>query len=327
MKHIFVVHSNICCIVIRSYILKLIGAGEQVIVITYRGQKWPFDKRNIRIIDFSTLFQKYYVYHVSSIKEYFRRLIYQYKMKKFINQLVKGQEYILYIPNYAVDYQTYLAENRWCRGYYFIEEGTLAYTPIDYLKRKEQKKDLIQRFKNFAGISNHFFLETTNKFKGTIAITNEAFRWNNKDRKVVKPIIDVDKDYKVHKNIIVTGYFSSSMSSVKDQMNTLLTFIGQSDETDIAIKFHPHLYYNFPKKIDEISAFIKTFNNVKVDILPADYIVEKSIFAGNCNIYSLDKFSSLNIYSVLFGGHSYTLTDKAVEFHDLNSCIKFVTSN
>jgi len=298
---------------------------EEIIIITDRKTKWPFDAEKLSIIDFSNKHRNYFVYHVSTIKDWYKRICYISKIKKDINNIVKHQEYLLYIPNYAVNYQTLLAENKLCKGYYFIEEGTLAYTPYDILLKQWKKRSILQKIKALLGGTNRFYLTTSKSFLGTIQINEHAFMWNRRNKIINDtPSFENLKNYPLYKNIIVTGYLSNNINYYKNCIYKLADFLYKKGIYDAKIKIHPHLYSNYPERIKALEEILLSIPNVLFKILPHDYIVEMSILKNSCSIFSLGEFSSLNIYSLLYGGESYLISEDFIKFDDIQACINYI---
>ena len=202
----------------------------------------------------------------------------------------------------------------------------MAYTPISYLTAGNNKRTFISRHKSLFGIPNRFYLEITNKFLGTISIHEQAFIWNKK-RKIINPTFFDNINQTGYKDIVVTGFFSDDILNIKNKLSILINYFTKNGIKEVAIKFHPHVYYNYPQKIEELSSFLQVSETVKFLILPPTYIVELSIIEKHSNIYSLDEFSSLNIYSVLFGGFSFVVDDEVREIISLEECIDYITKN
>ena len=306
---------------------RLVNSGEKVILITYRNTNWPFSQENISIIDFTHQHRDYFVTEVKTISDWLKRRKYVKLMKGTINKIVNKDPFLLYIPNYSVHFQTIFAEHKYCQGYYFIEEGTLAYTPMSYLIDQFKHRPLKRKIKFLFGLTDRFFLERTDKFLGTISIREEAFSWNIKE-KIVEPIPVLDNlNVQLHETIIITGFLDDNLSRIKKQLSTLLDYFCKTGIRDIAIKYHPHVYDNYPERIDKIDGVFKNYSQVNVTTLPQNYIVEYAILKWKSTIFSIDGLSSLNIYSILFGGHSFIVTCNSVkELKNMEQCLTYVTS-
>lgn len=326
MKYIFVTHSNICSLVIYNSVLKLIKEKQKVIIIKNRGVKWLFEENGIIFFDLSNLHRRWYIYRPKSIIDLIKRYYYIYLLNKDIKRIINKDDFILYIPNYSVNYQAKLAEDKKCKGYYLIEEGLQSYN-YDYLKQCYKNRSFLLRHKNLFGLTDRFCMETTEKFLGTIAISKDAFDWNSKQKIVEKEFPKLLTNYSTYKNIVVTGFLGEDMELVRQKLKFLLKSFEERGEREMVVKFHPHVYYNSPQKIVCLENFLRQQKGMSISILPADYIVEFSIIKDKSSIYSLDEFSSLNIYSLMFGGKSYICTqDKLYEFHNIEECLTYVNN-
>ena len=324
MKHIFITYSNITSLAIYNRISYLKSNNEESILITHRGVNWPFPNLEIPIIDFSNLYRNFYVYRVKSIVDFIKRMLYMHYIKKYTKRIIGREDFILYLSNFEKSYQVLFADSKFCQGYYLVEEGSISYL-YKYKMDKYLCRSFLERHKSWIGLTDRFCMEVNNKFRGTISITNYAFEWNIDKEKLVYSEFDIPllENYKSYENIIVTGHMKEDINSIFEKLNRIISFLQSQHVNNVALKFHPFVYYNTPEKINILMSKFSSSSDFEIVVLPPEYVVEFSIIKAKSNIFSLDTLSSLNIYSVAFGGFSYIYNKKIIKFKNVKSCIDY----
>lgn len=300
MKHIFFTHSNITSIVINETIESLLNNGENVIVITRRGTDWPIIS-NETVIDFSKMI-------ISSLcsSAVIKHII---TLSTCVDSIINKEDFLLYLPTSYDEVYYFFQKSKFCKGYYYIEEGVLAYKSLNFVR---EDKNLFKRgIKHLLGYyPDHYFFD--DRFIGTISISEKAFQWNQRKR-----IVNNSETYfkracnnqRSYSKIVVFGYLSGDVSFYKSAVETIIQNNG-GDITNIAIKFHPRSNFVEPQKKNEIIQYILSFSPNAV-ILENEYVLEKAIF-DKIVIICIQVTSSVLFYNLLMGNKCY-LYRKAID--------------
>lgn len=316
MLHIFYTHSNITNIVIAERVKQLLENGEEVLVLTGRNQKWFYNDKRVQQMDITF----HHNYFEGSLKTYYtlQRIKLRKMGKKLLDKCIPNKTYYAYIPQMHIPIAHILIKNVYCKGYYYIEEGTLAYVKLDYIhsfKRFKKIKDKV------AAIITHYFIEDTrslkicDKFKGTIALSDDAFLWNKKYEKIKSRFEtyfeNANIKQKTYKTIAVLGFLDQQIDTIKKMLEYLCMESRVVESGELAIKFHPQAYTSHIDNLEDVTFFLKSINNIKIEILSPDFVVEKNIAETDLCIYSVYEASSLIIYNIIKGNtYSYYLTMK-----------------
>ena len=292
MLHIFYTHSHITSLVISSYLNHVRFAnGERIIVLENRKEKFGNSISNVETIDLYDLFGNSQV--VENNKN-MRSIITNYstclKIKKFIKNTIK-EPYLFYTPSYSIIWSNLLVNRKLCKGYYFLEEGILSYTSLEFLY-KRYLNDRKRIIKTLLGVNRGFYLERNSKFKGTIAMYGEAFAWNENNKIVCNNKVLLDQE-KYQVIVALPGSFNHH-----EVCSCLRKIIIDYPQESIAIKFHPTSYSCFCDEMHRVIDFIKE-NNINIQILPSDYNVDVAITSLPTKIISIQNVSSLMVYSIL----------------------------
>lgn len=306
MKHIFLVHSNITAISIFETVKKYIDSGESVIVLTKRNAVFVYEHPKIQKIDISDFYKNGWLnFRTLKISNFVQNSLryrkYLREVKCFTEELVGNEDFLLYVPIYFDDHVISLVNNKYCKGYYYIEEGTLDYQPLNYLYKiscKSVQAYLKKIILPLLGGSFHFLLEVNQKFRGTIGLFDDAFPWNSKWKKYINSPLEYIEMQKIKKYeiIIVTGYLHSNDDYILEAFKVLLTKL--NNYKTIAIKMHPEVFTLYPQKAKRIQSLILQYNP-NVSFLSNSYPVEGNILKFHTRIISFLEVSSLSLYSVL----------------------------
>lgn len=309
MTHIFLVHSHICSLAVHSTVKKLLECGYKVIILENRAYEWPFMEKKIILKDIT----KYSFYNLYGIRE-IRSLYdiccmkkYQHKAEKLIKDIIDDENFIYYTPGYTMGLSSFFINNSKCKGYFYIEEGVLAYRSAEFLKQHyyDWRKNVIAKFLN---LRYGFILSCTHKFKGTIAISEKAFPWNKKHKVVNGLNREEIKSYfkdEMYSDIVVFSHLNETISELEVTFSFLIKHFEQLNCQRFAIKFHPHSYIYDLEKINYILKLVSKCQGVDIIILPKEYIVEYAIVCYKACIYSINVISSLALYALIFGSQSF----------------------
>lgn len=296
MLHIFYTHSHITSIVIYDTIRKLLEQGERVVVITRRSQQWKSEK-NVSVVDLSnyTITSLLSISYLKTIKE----------IKKILTEAINHTPYYLYIPDSYEIVCSILQKSSYCERYYYIEEGSISYAKSfsRHLRITRRIKNVV---KNLCGFSTSDFI-LSQKFGGTISISEKAFPWNKKER-----IINSPKSYlencisgqELFENYIIFGYLNVGISQLHYLVDAICRFIKENHLVSIAAKFHPYSYKVNPSAIKDLTEYMQK-KDIDFTILQNDYVVEKALLLKKSNILSVQDATSLMIYALQNGGSAF----------------------
>ena len=195
MKRIIYIHSNICSITIHRLITEFERKSENVLIITGRGTDWPYRQNSektkiVKIEDISDM-DVLSIITISSVRELFTASKKYSLIKKIANSVIGDEKFVLYVPHLKIPFFQALSRHTLCKGYYFIEEGTMSYLSPNRLKQifhySLSKKIILF----LCGIYYDYPYSINNNFKGTIAISDYAFIWNHKNKLLTSVDIDI----------------------------------------------------------------------------------------------------------------------------------------
>ena len=328
MKHVFIQHSNITIISSFNTVKEALDRGDEVIIIMSRKIPYEFFEGRVKVYDFFELFKEdrdkakgYDGFTIGRFIDYignFKRYIEH--MKETVDTIVENEDFLLYTANNNQPVSEVFLDHKKCVGYYYIEEGTMSYTPWPQLykitcsKRRKGRRFLYSLF----GIKMYYHLEITKKFLGTIGISKEAFDWEEwKDEKHI--ITDLTSYKEVIKTkilpydiIIVTSMSGSDAQTIIKGIDVIFEHIAKKyPEKKVAIKMHPHDFSFEREKVCEVYNYIeKQYKSYSATGLDVNYSLEAAIFLNHPVIYSVYIPSSVSVYSIIFSGNTYLLVQK-----------------
>ena len=325
MKHIFYIHSNICAIIAKSIIDLLLNENKsKIVIILARKTQWMYNKKNITFIDgdiFSDNIQLGFK-KINSINKYI-------EYKKFIKEKrskiydIFKESFYLYTPTSRNLFSFIGFTNINCKGYFFIEEGTLSYR-----KKQTTILEIIKyTISQILGIKRFYFFYTNNKFKGVYAINSHAFPWCNNKKKVIVNLPKEKANYiKPMKYILTFGYLTLDAQTYIKACEKIIDFLYKQKETYIGFKFHPYTYTNNNELIEILSLFLLN-NKRNIEFIDLHHtIIEEYIYYYHSEIICIDNLiSSLVLYSTIFNGKSYFYNpedQKFCEYDNIDDVLK-----
>jgi len=308
MEHVFFIHSNICSIVVYNTVKSILVKGEKVRIMLDRSAKWCYNTEGISFIDTTPIMLEYNGI-IRTGKHSIRNML---KLRKIIKKLeqysanvIGCQDFILYITQYRPPLSSIFCENKYCKGFYYFEEGTMSYRTLEYVKKitgYSMFRDLIS---NCLGLRYHSFFHINEKFRGTISIDNHAFPWNQENRILNKceTVNTKDFNYNIKRNIIIMGPMYRNTDNV-EEVKTCLGYLNEKigGLEKMAIKFHPLFSKEEKEKIEKICVYAQSMG---IEVLSNEFVVEFNLIQSKANIYSLFSKSSLALYAFLLGGRAY----------------------
>lgn len=335
MKHIFSIHSNICVIVVYGRIKELIEKGEKVVVVSDRNTEFPYFKDLIEFHDIQSVTDKYR----GNCKTAFSKFVnyaftYLPHYKTSAKKIIHEEDFILYLSSCNYFTTSPYLWSKYCKGYYFIEEGTMSYMDIDIL-RKRYKKQLRhgQALLNIIGFKSKFDYYTDNRFLGCICVSEKAFPWC-KERKFVDDLSEYKKqigdNVKPLDYVIVTDYLRDDVEDIKAGFKMILDFVKERNiKATIGVKMHPTAVSYEKNKINVIRKFLLSdYPDSHFEFLPTGYAVEDLLIKSRSSLFSIFGISSLLLYSIVYGSRSYALFCKPKiemkEIHSVNEILDIV---
>lgn len=328
MKHIFSIHSNICAIAIYDTVRHLVEEKKQVIIVSDRNTKFPFFTSSIKFYDIqyitdkykkntSNLFCKLVNYAISYLPQY----------KISARDIINDEEFILYLSSSNYFTMTPYLRSKKCKGYYYIEEGSMSYMPLNLLKKIYYRQLASRQFLlNIIGSRTRFDYAIDDRYLGCICLSEKAFPWCN-DKKIVNTFNgyffniqqeEINADY-----LIITDYLNEDTSKYINAFEKIIdSIMNRVEIKKIAIKFHPTAMSYESQKARIIVDTIKTsYSNITFVILDPSFSIEKLMSQHKVNVYCVFGMSSLLLYSCVMGSTPYYLE------HDSNGLVVKKLSN
>lgn len=325
-----------------------IDQKDNVIIVTDRNCEWPFFKDNVSIYDFTQIFGSDYKKRVSlnginAFRDYLKYRSYISHLKKVVTSIVKNEDFIFYMPSMAKDITAAFAYNKHCKGYYYVDEGSLAYMSQDLINQR-----FTSNFKNslrrLLKIEDHFHYEVLSTFKGTISITKEAFSWNKKYLKIINPINEYVNETRNNlpslNSVIVTGLFSEDINIIiAGIVYTVDNILSKGCDSRIGIKLHPYAITNNRDKTLKILQYIKDKYKEQIIVIPNEISIEAMSLVYHPRLYSLFTLSSIILYGLLLKSSDGYLIDyenetfsivginSVEEFYRINSIVNYKDVN
>ena len=309
MKKIFYIHSNILAICCYQTVKEALNQNEKVIIITNRQCQWNFFKDQVVVYDFAELFYGYTknrvaLHNIKAIKDYLKYRRYLCHLNKIVNHIIADEYFVFYLPSMADSMTASFAYNKFCKGYYYVDEGSLAYLPQDMININITN-NVKNKIKRILKIDDHCHYEINQTFKGTVSITEEAFQWNRDKEKNVNPISECVEELKVglpsYDDVIVTGFLSEDIDFIIKGIDfTINNILRKSRNSRIGIKLHPYAITYNRKNATLVLVYIKEKYNNRISIIPKDLSIEALSLVYHPNLYSLFTLSSVVLYGLLF---------------------------
>lgn len=318
MNRIFFIHSNILVICCYQTVKACIARNEKVTIITNRGCSWPFFEGNVKVYDFTEIFQgedkrNVALHSLNALKDYKRYRAFLSHLDNVINEIVGQQEFIFYLPSMDLVMASSFVYNKYCRGYYYVDEGYLAYIPVETLQRFVPNRTR-NFFKSFLRLENHYHLEKTPKFKGTISITEEAFVWNTSGERIVNSVNDYIEEVKdkipVFDDVILTEYLTQDFEIIKKSIDYVVEVILiNNPDSKIGIKIHPHAIVYNEEQTKKVINYLEGKYAKVITIIPVNVSIEVMSIVHHPNLYSLLELSSIILYAIIFKSSITKLID------------------
>lgn len=309
MNKIFYIHSNILAICCYQTVKNALTQNEKVIIITDRRCEWPFFQDRVIVYNFADIFlgedlKRVALHNLKAIKDYVRYRRYLCHLNKVVSQVISGEDFFFYMPSMAKNKTAAFAYNKHCKGYYYVDEGSLAYLPQELINQQFSSK-MKNAVKRLFKIEDHCHYEIKQYFKGTVSITNEAFQWNKDGEKIVNPIDECILDLKDRipsfDDVIVTAFLSEDIDSIIKSIDYTVDYVHNKNKSSrIGIKLHPYAITYNRENVSKVYQYIKDSYDNQVVIIPKEVSIEAMSLIYHTRLYSLFQLSSLILYGLLF---------------------------
>lgn len=294
MLHIFWIHSHITFLVAKEIIAN-IGNNQEVIIFLSRRYELPdiFDlKENVEIIS-SPWFRDKSNANILIKSDILKTRSNVKLCVNFFNEYINNRAFILYAPTsweYAV---ALMMKHEKCIGYYYIEEGVLAYLKNGNKERASKFREfLIKYIYNLPYLGMYGVL---NNFRGSFAVSKKAFLWHTKERNIV----DIKnrsstyyQEYLQYKTILIFDHLPFSIDELNEYLVMLKEVLNCNNINKFLFKFHPATKGSLNEQI--VRTFMKDFNAKETS---PHFIVELFIRQNPMSIYFINTKSSILLYT------------------------------
>ncbi len=316
MKHLFVVHSGITCMVAKQYIKESNISFDDCLFIV---------RRNIKLPDSIINSIKYIVkYPQEVLKDGDDRvfaknnLIKGLKNTKLledkVNEYFNGQEFSLYLPNTAsCDLMSVLVTMKTCSEFYLFEEGLGHYIKRENLKTTQYMgmnpfvfKTLRCLLPRFYKLRDEHYSMSSNKYVGHIGISEDAFpEYHGKKILIKCPFDEISINFKADVVLSIDAgilHYFDNKTTTELYEKLAITFKEKGYEK-IAYKFHPD-YYENENVLNDFRTLLKNLFGEDIKELEPDTLLENYIITCKADFYS-DR-SSVGFYVSKYGINNYS---------------------
>lgn len=333
MNHIFYLHSNTCVISSFDVISQLLSKNEKVIIVSERNTRFPFFEGHVTLYDMQATIDKY---RKNTHNVLLQAINYKTGLiphcEEAANRIIGGHDFLFYTPSYNMYSVKPFLKSKNCRGYYFIEEGFMAYLSEETLKRHYRNR----RYKHFhflmdfigAGESYDYFVNES--YMGCYGLTEYSFPWCTKNKFVTSfdgyfsniKVNNTDFDF-----LITTDWLKDAPDVLlKAFKSTIKEIVSTYSSSKVAIKFHPTAFINEKEKIDLILDAIRSeFKSIEFVVLPASFSIEALMYQKPINLYCIFGLSSLQLYALMLKSKPFMVTkEDDIDIIEIENIPEFV---
>lgn len=333
MNHIFYLHSNTCVISSYDVISQLLSRNERVIIVSERNTKFPFFEGQVALYDMQETIDKY---RNNTHNVFLLAINYKTSLMPHCEEVAKSiideQDFIFYTPSYNMYSVKPFLNSQYCKGYYFIEEGFMAYLSEETLRKhfRNRRYKQFHFLMDFIGAGESYDYHVTNGFKGCYGLTDYSFPWCTTN-KVVTSFDGYFTNLKVDNAgfnfLITTDWLKDASDILLEAFNeTIKEIIDNYSPSKIAIKFHPTAFINEKDKIELIlDAIRNNFKSIDFVILPASFSIEALMYHNHVKLYCIFGLSSLQLYALMLKSIPFMVTkEDKVEIKEIKNIPEFV---
>lgn len=335
MKHLFFIHSHITFLVAKQYIADYHINSDDCLFMCFRNYIMPQPFADIYT---DKLFYPQDIYHQTQYRVFSKNIVKAYQnihiLETAINRYFHNAPFLFYESRSdALDCISTIATMTSCQGFYILEEGTASYTPIENLPQLHKgAKEFIQTLllqnilPRFFALRSSFYAFENRKYKGTIAISSNAFRQLPGERIIVSnPFLQQEitpkPDAVLSIDAALLRFFTPQVAEY------VYSYIQQNciskGQKIIAYKFHPD-YYNAPDIQEQYRIILQKVFQGNLIELPSDVALENVLNTYNVDFYA--DFSSVAIYATIMGCKCYSYAHLLTEHFPNTAYQKMISS-
>lgn len=312
MHHIFFVHSHLTFLIALEYIEESsIHQNDVLFILCSRYSMLPAGHQNYKSLIFPEDFQLVGATRIFDRINFFRTIRNLRIVENLVNDCVNHGPFSLYLINTCSDIHSVLVTMKNCVGYRLIEEGSASYLRKSEFPPLFGKISLllIENFLQRAPFLQRFFLlkdsyisTNSNKFIGTVSLSDTAFPDTYGERTIVQPPFHSENlDFTPD---LIFSVDLSLLDVFKDKFpDKLIEYLGNyitaMNYQCVAYKFHPVIATQKPQIADMYRQSIaKYFPQSTVELGQA--CILENILYNNKSAF-LSDYSSIGIYAHIFG--------------------------
>ena len=308
--------------------------GERVIIILERSTLFPYFRGKVETYNVQEVIDKYRRNSTTLIGKVlnYRFTLYP-QCKKFAKRIINREDAIVYTPSYNMYSVRPFLDSKYCKGYFYIEDGALSYLSAESLHKRYYKR----KYKgglflmSLLGAGEKPDCYVNKKFMGCVGVSEYAYPWCMKN----KVITSVTEFFSIQsyedlgvKHVIISDYLRGDCSVILDAFNKVIDRIEREDHPKIiAIKFHPSAYtYELEKTKKLKNEIKKKYNNIEFIFLSSQYSIETMMYFTSVQLYSIFGASSLLLYALVLKSKAFMVNhkDKLITIRELPTVQDFV---
>jgi len=312
MHHIFFVHSHLTFLTAREYIEEFsIHQDDVLFILCSRYPELPAGHQKYKSLIFPEDFHLAGSSRILDRINFFRTIRNLRTVERLVNDCVNHGPFSLYLINTCSDIHSVLVTMKNCVGYRLIEEGSSSYLrksefpplfgkiSLFFIENFLQKVPFFQRF--FL-LKDSYISTNSNKFIGTVSLSDTAFPDTHGERTIVKlPFHSESLDFTPD---LIFSVDLSLLLVFKDKFpDKLIEYLGNyitaKNYQRVAYKLHPVIATQQPQIADLFrQAIAKYFPQSTVE-LEQGCVLENILY--NSKSAFLSDYSSIGIYAHIFG--------------------------
>lgn len=333
MNHIFYLHSNTCVISSYDVISQLLSRNERVIIVSERNTKFPFFEGQVALYDMQETIDKY---RNNTHNVFLLAINYKTSLMPHCEEVAKSiideQDFIFYTPSYNMYSVKPFLNSKYCRGYYFIEEGFMAYLSEETLRKhyRNRRYKQLHFLMDFIGAGESYDYYVKEGYMGCYGLTDYSFPWCTNNR-VVTSFDGYFSNLKIENTdfdcLITTDWLKDDIDIlIKAFIATVKEIINNYSPSKVAIKFHPTAFINEKEKIDLILTEIRSeFGFIDFVILPSSFSIEALMYQKIIKLYCIFGLSSLQLYALMLKSKPFMVTKEGkIEIKEIDNIPEFV---
>ena len=235
------------------------------------------------------------------------------KFDERISQIAGNESFIFYALFSWGNFFYLTISHPLCRGYYFMEDGTVSLNPLSYFKPLKQKSWLRQvlynlNFPKRGVISSKLFYDLKHpKFKGVLATCESMFP-DFSQKNIIEFAVNKTSHFGDYEHVLVMDGVADFELITHETYAAAIALLPdwfiQKNIRKVYVKYQkPHLGKEDSKRYTK-AIFDKYKNDIEFIEIPSEVILEEIAFNSTANFYI--NISSIGFYAYLAGRSVYT---------------------